>query len=759
LTNFEQINKSTPNVSEFVPLPQQLEVIKYVRKFDYSQGTLEVLLSGSIGCLREDALIETTSGQVPISDIKKSHWLLSFDHKNNQFCFVQGSDAFPKGKDYLYQVTTNHGEFVASGHHHICTYPSIYRSVEDLFLNGYEDVEALNAPQMKHPSFFQKLFLSSVLSSWKTISSFLYHCVKHIHQCDQQLHSDLNIVQDAFPLQDDALVFDQFFYKNKLSCVDDLRVLELKHAHLFEKYGHKSMHDLFLLLERKIGDEVNVDFQAYSKLLLHKFEGIQQWMISDLSNAHPKALLFVCAKLCRLLILSLSSYYSESSTNTTIKSIVKLNKQEWYWDIQVPNTNNYISNGLIHHNSSKSITLAHLAITHCLMHPRARFGIGRLALPQLKATLCKKIYEHLESSGVDFTYNTSSGDFKFSNKSEIKAVSWSDGNYTKLGSYEFSSFAIEELTESKDMSAYDVILQRVGRVPHIKENFIISATNPSGPTHPAYKKLIMSRDPKVKVFYSKTEDNPYLPKSYIEGLRSRLDKKQAMRMLEGLWIDINTEVIYHEYDPVYNYRDYEYKVNPNLPIYISFDFNVGHKKPMSVCISQYDHVTDTFHFFDEVVVEGIRTLNAIEEIANRRYFDFFMNFIVHGDATGKANTTNSKLSNYEIIESFLANYKRSDGRKINFKLDVPRSNPPIRTRHETVNGYLCNSKKERRVFVYKQCPTLDEGFRLTKLKEKSGYIEDDSKPYQHITTAAGYHICQVASYLNYDNLSPYAHKK
>jgi len=72
------------------------------------------------------------------------------------------------------------------------------------------------------------------------------------------------------------------------------------------------------------------------------------------------------------------------------------------------------------------------------------------------------------------------------------------------------------------------------------------------------------------------------------------------------------------------------------------------------------------------------------------------------------------------------------------EFDLPLSNGPIRKRHNAVNAFCLNDKAKRRLFVYKDAPTADEGLRLTQLKKGGQYIEDDSKRYQHISTAIGY---------------------
>ena len=396
--------------------------------------------------------------------------------------------------------------------------------------------------------------------------------------------------------------------------------------------------------------------------------------------------------------------------------------------------------------STKSLTLAHLAVTHCLEYQNANFMVGRLALPQLKQTLCTKIKQHCYKLQYPVQYNETTGNFTFPNGSKITAVSWADKNYDKLGSYEFSAGAIEELVETKEPEAYDKILQRIGRLPHIQESFLISATNPSGPSHWAYKKLISSLSDKVHVFYSNTFDNPYLPRSYIDGLLERLDERMAQRMIYGKWIEISQEVIYYAYTH-HNFIKADYVINSALPIRLLYDFNIGQGKPLSLVLGQYDNIKDEWHIFDEIIIEGQRTVQSLEEMESRGYFDKHNHFIVHGDASGKNRDTRSFNTDYDLIFKFLANLPS----KPRIEDGVPRRNPPVRDRHNIVNGYLQNALGKRKLFVYQKCPIVDEGFRLTMLKDKGQYIEDDSKHFQHCTTAIGYGVMFEADKLSRRN--------
>jgi hypothetical protein len=416
------------------------------------------------------------------------------------------------------------------------------------------------------------------------------------------------------------------------------------------------------------------------------------------------------------------------------------------WDYSDGRVHEWLASGSV--GSAKSILGAHLAVTHTQLFPRSRGCLGRQAMPDLKDTIAKKILEHLEGDmveGHDFTYNKTDAHFQFSNGSEIVSRSWADKKYKNaFRSLELSFALIEELTENDETykGFYPELRMRVGRLAHVPENWIGGLTNPDSPSHWAHKYFIKATAAKKSdtrhVYYSLTEQNPFLPREYIEGLKRDLDPKLARRMLFGEWIEIASEVIYHQYKREQNYRDVEYKYDTAFPIIISHDFNIGVGKPMSACSLQYKN--DTFHFAETFIVEGADTEEILEEMAATGLFDYPVQYIIHGDASGKNRDTRSKRTDYEIIRKFLANYRTPKGEPVQFVILVPVKNPPVRNRHNTMNAYMKNANGDTRFFVYKKAEPLDEGLRLTKLKSGGLYIEDDSFSLQHVTTAAGYAV-------------------
>src|SRR5690606_683850 len=124
---------------------------------------------------------------------------------------------------------------------------------------------------------------------------------------------------------------------------------------------------------------------------------------------------------------------------------------------------------------------------------------------------------------------------------------------------------------------------------------------------------------------------------------------------------------------------------------------------------------------------------------------------ITGDATGDKSSTTNKRSDWDIIKKYLANYRTKEGKQLNYEVVVRKSNPAIRKRHNDVNAYLENAEGKFRTTIYKDCPVLEKGMRLTELAKGTSYIEDDSKEYQHVTTAKGYLICSAIKYYDEDN--------
>ena len=394
--------------------------------------------------------------------------------------------------------------------------------------------------------------------------------------------------------------------------------------------------------------------------------------------------------------------------------------------------------------SAKTTLAAWITLDHCCKYRDALFFIGRRSYNDLKETsyaeLCDLVFNTWGQRSEKWM-KVSDCSITFPWGARIIGGTWGDGRYEKYKSKKYSGAWLEEPTENSP-EEYDgfmnIFRPRVGRISHknsdVKENFILYSFNAHDPEHPIYRDFYEKKDDITLLFESKKRDNPFLHDEYYNNLLKKLDPLNVRRQIHGEWISSNTNSIYHAYDPKKNFKNEKYSVKKGFPVHVSWDFNIGDGKPLSVVLFQY--INDHFHFFDEIIIEGIRTGDSCEELNNRGYFNHNLKFILHGDASGNSRDTRSKLSDWIIIKEYFENHVN----RPKFEVKVPRANPAIRKRHNTVNSYMVNGLGQVRVTLYQKCKTLDKGLKLTAFKKGSS-IEDDSKYYQHVTTSAGYGIC------------------
>lgn len=386
--------------------------------------------------------------------------------------------------------------------------------------------------------------------------------------------------------------------------------------------------------------------------------------------------------------------------------------------------------------SAKTILGAHLAVTHALMNPGAGVLITRRTMGDLKATFWRVMLQHFPS--MEQYWNKADMVIALPNGSRIFGKSYDDGNYEKFRSYELSFAVMEEAVEADHKQLFEEIMERLGRLPHIRENVFLLITNPDSPRHWIYEEIIAKQGPSVKVFFSRTEQNPFLPTWYIQRLKETLDPKRARRKLYGEWIEITQEVIYYNYNSEVNFKKgTEYSWDLRHPLCLAHDFNIGAGKPMSVLLGQC--IDGVYHCAKTILVEGASTQAIMDEIADSGLLDLkFPAVWVHGDASGKHRDTRNNKSDYELIQKFLENFETTDGRKLKVEMRVPLSNPAIRSRQNTMNTLFKSEAGLVRFIVYSEAVDLDKGLRLTQFKKGATLVEDDGLREQHVTTAAGY---------------------
>jgi hypothetical protein len=386
--------------------------------------------------------------------------------------------------------------------------------------------------------------------------------------------------------------------------------------------------------------------------------------------------------------------------------------------------------------SGKSFIGSHYIIKRVIDYPKALHFIGANTYSQLRDSTLAALFRVLQDLEIEFSYNQNHGLLQFLNG---RVLCKTMDNYDMLRGIEIGTMWLDEVRDLK-RDAFNMIMGRL-RDKNAKtlEGRLTTSPNGYNYLYDYFHPLGQNYNENFGMINASSYANTHLPSGYIESLRSQYSTKFFQQEILGEFVNIQADNIYYEFDQDLSVIE-KYKVDFNNPIIISYDFNIGVGKPMSVAILQY--INGIFYFFDEIVIEGTRTEDTLDEMDAKGIFQLSTKFIIHGDASGNARSTNYNKTDYDVIRQYLSKLN------LHYEVDIPSINPPIRKRHIIVNGQLKNANHETHIKVTSNCKTIIKGLKQAKLKSGANYIEDDSDYYQHITTAMGYAITRRLDKIN-----------
>jgi hypothetical protein len=229
-----------------------------------------------------------------------------------------------------------------------------------------------------------------------------------------------------------------------------------------------------------------------------------------------------------------------------------------------------------------------------------------------------------------------------------------------------------------------------------------------------FKKLAKMEGEDWQSWTFTTYDNPFIDPTEIDSAREQLDEStfRCEFLAEDVTLAVNKFI--------YNFDRKKHVVkgltaNPNLPIILSFDFNV---EPITCLVGQCDGL-DKVRILDEY-----RLMNSdIYELCNRILTDYSDKMLlVTGDASGQNRTALKRdLNYYKVIKEVL---RLGMGQ---FKL--PGANPPIKN-----TRILCNSLlgRHKDYLFSDRVPYLVLDIEEVEVDEHGGIDKGKDKHQTHI---------------------------
>ncbi|NCC41899.1 MAG: hypothetical protein EOM21_21315 [Gammaproteobacteria bacterium] len=314
-------------------------------------------------------------------------------------------------------------------------------------------------------------------------------------------------------------------------------------------------------------------------------------------------------------------------------------------------------------------------------------------------------------------------------KNGREVFGFSAENYDKIRNVTLMGFWVDEARECKDFAGlWDVLMGRV--LSTGGKGIVTSSPNSYDDMH---KIFIEEKKKDYGTIRFSTYANTSIDSSLIDDLASKYDEKFAKQELYGELV-VFEGAVYYTFNRHQNAGDLAFKLanyNPNQPICLCCDFNVN---PLAWVVAQISSVGSlkTINVIDEIYLKNATTLEGCNEFKTR-YPNHKAGIYLYGDATGKQRSTQSNVSNYQIIENELGRY--------GIKNLVPRSNPSERDRVNAVNGMICNSKGFRRVYVNPKCKHLTRDLEQVSYKDGTTSIDKTrSLELTHISDAFGYMV-------------------
>jgi len=362
-------------VTEFVATPTQ---------WDFMQSEAYVrVLAGPVGCLHGDTEVVTEYGPLPISRIDRPMRVLSWNEKTGRFEMALSGGAFPKGADYLYRVSTPQGGFDAAGFHQLLCADGTYRPVES-FAHGQSvrqccsDLLGSNVAGFPLSSHADDLRLTE-----KAVDSLACYA-ESARLRGRLLHLYGGNGQVSSPSPDD--VRRHYAYAGAGGLLERAPAHTRPGQQIGQLYIGDCSRSAAPLLSAVVGcGASSADVRTVG--LVRRF---LQFPLSFVRRLRRR---LQAGRSC-------SHAYSTPEWSNASISVSRKDIKETYWDLQVLDTNNYVTvDGTIHHNSGKSVCCCHDLVSLALQQEpnaqgqrKSRALIVRNTADQLAKTVRKTFF-------------------------------------------------------------------------------------------------------------------------------------------------------------------------------------------------------------------------------------------------------------------------------------------------------------------------------------------------------------------------------
>lgn len=426
---------------------------------------------------------------------------------------------------------------------------------------------------------------------------------------------------------------------------------------------------------------------------------------------------------------------------SNIISLLRLDSEEVYYDLQVLDNNNYVTvDGAVHHNSGKTWVGSGALCAHAWEWPKITMGYFAPSYPQIRDIFYQTIEEVAHDWGLTV-------DIKQANK-EVHLYSGRQYRSTiicrsmdapqNIVGFKIGHAMVDELDvmpAAKAELAWRKIIARMRYNVDGLKNGVDVTTTPEGFRF-TYQRFVKSvRDnPELAATYGLVQASTYdnaanLPDDYISSLMGDYPPQLIKAYLGGEFVNLTSGTVYHAYSRVDNASSETIRDNETL--HIGMDFNVG-KMAAVVHVSRPPEL----HAVEEII-NAYDTPDMVRRI-QERYWRFengkyvkSREIRIYPDASGGSRkSVNAAESDIALL------------RQAGFTVISDAANPPVKDRINAMNGLFLNAAGQRRYKVNHQgCPSYAHA--LEQQVWAANGEPDKSQGNDHANDAAGYVVAKL----------------
>ena len=477
---------------------------------------------GGRGCLHPDALIDTPQGPVKVSQFKGGE---VYSWHQGRIVIAQATPAAEFTEEDLFEVVLDDGRSIVATDQHKFLTPEGWRELSSLrHCDGVLASSHQASPSRSRSTLdtCQQVSLEDAQHCFQTHADCLGDCSEYCRQCGQRLLPSANSALASFPSQADAPQHS-IHASSRLGgqafdgmCTPSSAFRRRSTWAALASSALRYCADL----GRRIGERISgwpLAFYPLPALYAQTSFPLAQAEVlfapvPDLGSRRnqveiPQMLHGIFGRDVRNSFPSCDAFRGCGDFKVSKVESIRKHSRLKYWDLHVFGTNNYLSNGIVNHNSGKSTFFAEWIVERCVMR-KTDVVCVREVQRSLKQSVKKLIENKIEALGVGHLFQIQQAEIKCPHGGVI--IFQGMQNHTADSVKSLEGFDIAWVEEAQSISQFSLDLLR----PTIRKpgSQLLFSWNPRYEDDPVETLLRGNNAPPdsivVEVNYS---DNPWFP--------------------------------------------------------------------------------------------------------------------------------------------------------------------------------------------------------------------------------------------------------